>query len=479
MTPPGTSTKAAPAAPAAASVNDETAPVEVVVSGKSTEFSSRLLAVLVFAIAGLVTVIGSSSDVGTFGLLGTCPMTAANVSSRFVVVDEPPVLDVPVVGAVVRDGPDAAGCAVVDSFFSDPPRLPAAGSMPFLVGTSTVDMIGGFVSTAFVSIVVFGFTCMISGGSSTGCSVVRILFHQATVRTLQHDLLSVRGDDVGRIATTGRRQCHQALLVKYDVLPVLGVEQEALLRTIRHDGGPTSVAVPFHRHVRSIADRDTAGQNHFRLVNDVFRGLVLVRSLLLLLLVLLVLLLVLLLLLGRMLLMLFGQCNELIRGVEVKQFVVDRHEALIAYRAQVEEVSWAAKIFRRYGNQLGGFLYTCRTSGRCNCRHGGTGNDTGAAATASSISADESLTPTVGVDDSCTDESAAAAITTLLPDEATSATGITRCPGPFWGDSFSIRDFLGLLPDDDDDTLAVSLSSGTGKTGAVATTTGDETTVPP
>uniref|UniRef100_A0A8D8KNH7 (northern house mosquito) hypothetical protein n=1 Tax=Culex pipiens TaxID=7175 RepID=A0A8D8KNH7_CULPI len=84
---------------------------------------------------------GSSSEVGTFGLPGT-PMTAARLSSRFVVATGSSALS-------------AAPASVVP--------------LPFLLGTSTVDMIGGFVSTAFVSTVVFGLTWMISPGRGASC----------------------------------------------------------------------------------------------------------------------------------------------------------------------------------------------------------------------------------------------------------------------------------------------------------------------
>lgn len=137
----------------------------------------RLLVVVVLAIAGFVTVIGSSRDVGTFGLLGT-PITAANVSSRFVTVG---------VGVVVADAIDGVGGFGVVGSLMEAPDAPSSfpvpnaavpddehaslccllirskvaelfplGSRPFFDGTSTVDMIGGFVSIAFVSIVVLG-----------------------------------------------------------------------------------------------------------------------------------------------------------------------------------------------------------------------------------------------------------------------------------------------------------------------------------
>uniref|UniRef100_A0A2M4DHK9 Putative secreted protein n=1 Tax=Anopheles darlingi TaxID=43151 RepID=A0A2M4DHK9_ANODA len=142
----------------------------------------RLLVVVVLAIAGFVTVIGSSRDVGTFGLLGT-PITAANVSSRFVVVgvivvgadadaiddvgsfgvfgslmEAPDVpLSFPVTIApatTVADDDDASDCCLlIRSKFA---KLLPLGSRPFFDGTSTVDIIGGFVRIAFVSIVVLG-----------------------------------------------------------------------------------------------------------------------------------------------------------------------------------------------------------------------------------------------------------------------------------------------------------------------------------
>uniref|UniRef100_A0A2M3ZRJ6 Putative secreted peptide n=1 Tax=Anopheles braziliensis TaxID=58242 RepID=A0A2M3ZRJ6_9DIPT len=140
----------------------------------------RLLVVVVLAIAGFVTVIGSSRDVGTFGLFGT-PITAANVSSRFFtigvvvavavadtidgvggfgVVDS--LMETPgapssfpvTTDATVADDDDASlGCLLIRSKVAE---LLPLGSRPFFDGTSTVDMIGGFVSTAFVSIVVLG-----------------------------------------------------------------------------------------------------------------------------------------------------------------------------------------------------------------------------------------------------------------------------------------------------------------------------------